>query len=230
MQLEAGKKYTDRRGRVYGPLMKTSCFFGESEGRRTWCSCGSIQAGDICPMDLVAEYVEPVQPEYRMLHDGEIINGDDEWNDGRQWRKACGGINRPFNSHIHVPHRRLVPAAPVESPDDWVELRPSHVMRRGVDQFYNVDEWQDVIGYHGSRADSTKPGRARCRRKDLPPMPPKTRTVVLKEWICWQNDEPETVLTAWGSTSPAITSEAYEAAFDNAIETGETRTVEIPVT
>jgi hypothetical protein len=30
MQLEAGKKYTDRRGRVYGPLVKVHCdLFGE---------------------------------------------------------------------------------------------------------------------------------------------------------------------------------------------------------
>ena len=67
MKLEAGKKYTDRRGRVYGPLVKTfGKFFGEHKETPLWDHDGRICYFDL-DMDLVAEYVEPVQPEYRML-------------------------------------------------------------------------------------------------------------------------------------------------------------------
>jgi len=61
---------------------------------------------------------------------------------------------------------------PVESPDDWVELPPEHVFRRGVDQFsigqgYNLS-WVDVEGFAGDKVSDYPGDKARCRRKDLP--------------------------------------------------------------
>jgi hypothetical protein len=172
MQLEAGKRYTDRRGRVYGPLVANHALFGECRENYTWSIDGRVSQCREYDIDLVAEYVEPVQPEYRMLDAGEIIKADDEWKDGLGWSPVCGGVGRPFNSHIHVPHRR---------------------------------------------------------RKDLPPVPPKTRTVVLQEWICWDDDYPEAVVTQWFSTDPSVNA-GLAAEYGHAVATGETRTVEIPVT
>jgi hypothetical protein len=199
-------------------------------------------------MDLVAEYVEPVQPGYRMLQDGDIIKGDDEWNDGRQWRKACGGINRPFNSHIHVPHRRLVEPAPVESPDDWViqDRVPARVVDPGEGYRLLADDEitlpTDERSYFGCESwDTLEHANAKyfigATRKELLKtwsdifirrrIAPATRTVVLKEWICWDDDGP--VITLWQDIDPATAGIDYNN-FDNAVATGETRTVEIPVT
>jgi len=315
MQLEAGKKYTDRRGRVYGPLVKTfGKFFGEHKETSLWDHDGRICYFDL-DMDLVAEYVEPVQPEYRMLQDGETIQPGDEYcGYSGKWEKVPSSGN-VFKSSLYVPHRRLVePAAPVESPDDWVILDPvvyaDHVPRVGIDQFQGWgDQWTTQETYHSKDAigkwhTATGGNHTRCRRKDLPPVPPaepefpkyyvsggvpwvytayvkrnsnnsfdciekedgrissiqgwsswnddrvsagdwkrvtqaeaearvtpkpKTRTVVLKEWLCWEDAEPETVTMHWCSTSPADETDQFSA-WDNAVETGNTRTVEIPVT
>ena len=47
-------------------------------------------------------------PEFEMLTDGQIIQADDEWFNGREWQPTCGGIGRPFDSSLYVPHRRRV--------------------------------------------------------------------------------------------------------------------------
>jgi hypothetical protein len=59
---------------------------------------------------------------------------------------------------------------------------------------------------------------------------PKTRTVVLKEWICWDDDYPETQSVAWRSVDPSDEETNSLVAFDHAHATGNTRTIEIPVT
>ena len=81
MQLEAGKKYTDRRGRVYGPMVKVSDdLFGEALEDYGWYRDGQRSLGKSVQGDLVAEYAEPVQAEYRMLQDGEVIQDGDEYS------------------------------------------------------------------------------------------------------------------------------------------------------
>lgn len=322
MQLEAGKKYTDRRGRVYGPLVKTGVrFFGEDKETSLWEPNGTISYFDL-DMDLVAEYVEPVkaaEPEYRMLQEGELILSGDEYNawDGK-WERIPYGINRPFSSRINVPHRRLVkpeetkaaepapvespddwviqdrvPARngidhgwfapcvteasshpwlfrsgvnaegrkhgdkmtwgdtlnvyckrkdlpPIESPDDWVILDPvvyaEHELRKDIDWMEYGLGWHAVNGFAGTTVERfLKPSHhkaVRCLRKDLPPVPPKkpkTRTVVLKEWLCWQDDEPEAVALEWFSLDPSE-NHGDLVEWDHAHATGNTRTVEIPVT
>lgn len=61
---------------------------------------------------------------------------------------------------------------PVESPDDWVELPPEHILRRGVDQYSSGKgenlRWYDVEGLEGDRVSDWPHDKARCRRKDLP--------------------------------------------------------------
>jgi len=140
-----------------------------------------------------------------------------------------------FKSSIYYPHRRVVPAAPVESPDDWV-TQDRVPVRVGVDEISWVGDgfcWAS----HGGLSDGKMHGhnengmilKVRCRRKDLPPVPPKTRTVVLQEWICWDDDYPESVVTQWFSTDPSVNA-GLAAEYGHAVATGNTRTVEIPVT
>jgi hypothetical protein len=242
MQLEAGKRYTDRRGRVYGPLVKDGVFYAEQVNCPLWSSNGQINH-DSLDMDLVAEYVEPVQPEYRMLQDGETVLPDDEYlGYSEKWEKVPSSGN-VFKSSIYYPHRRVVPAAPVESPDDWV-TQDRVQERPGIDEWRMYTEengkrtgeamWnlssigQTWFGKHGDKRGACTM-EVRCRRKDLPPVPPKTRTVVLQEWICWDDDYPEAVVTQWFSTDPSVNA-GLAAEYGHAVATGETRTVEIPVT
>jgi hypothetical protein len=240
MQLEAGKRYTDRRGRVYGPLVKDGVFYAEQVNCPLWSSNGQINH-DSLDMDLVAEYVEPVQPEYRMLQDGETVLPDDEYlGYSEKWEKVPSSGN-VFNSWLYWPHRRLVEPAPVESPDDWV-IQDRVPARAGIDQecwsnwrpgaWSTVSEGQVCYGRkmrHGEADHMGDTLSLRCRRKDLPPVPPKTRTVVLQEWICWDDDYPEAVVTQWFSTDPSVNA-GLAAEYGHAVATGETRTVEIPVT
>jgi hypothetical protein len=308
MQLEAGKKYTDRRGRVYGPLVTDSQFLAEQFGCQLWCNDGLITPGKQFDMDLVAEHVEPVQPapEYRMLQDGETVLPDDEYlGYSEKWEKVplSGNV---FKSSIYFPHRRLVTpeetkaaepadnrtdpgegyrllevgeiekegdeyynadksrwvptglvgskctvgdringysirrrlvqAAPVESPDDWVILDPvvyaKHELRKNIDWIEYGMGWRLVNGYAGTTVEKflgcDHHCGVRCRRENLPPVPPKTRTVVLKEWICWDDDYPEVVVIQWFSTDPSVNA-GLAAEYGHAVATGETRTVEIPV-
>lgn len=248
MQLEAGKKYVDRRGRVYGPLSKDSMFFAEQYGCQLWYDDGRITPGRTFDMDLVSEYAEPPlglalekTPEYRLLTEGELIQSGDEyraWDD--RWEKAPD-VGKKWTSRIYVPHRRLVKSEEskaVESPDDLV-IQDRVPAREGVDFGWNVslkdwdnykpcESWKwDIEDSYAGRLHGSLGNIGRlavfCRRKDLPPLPPKTRKVVLKEWICWDDAEPQ-VMTVWAAVDPS------EDGADHAVETGNTREVEIPVT
>ena len=74
--------------------------------------------------------------------------------------------------------------APVESPDNWVEITdPNHEPRDGVDWFNGGPSGQWII--HEPRhvrstlkeyQQSWPMGRFRCRRKDLPPVPSPEET------------------------------------------------------
>lgn len=171
MQLEAGKKYTDRRGRIYGPMITADAggsLFGESPNDYGWYRSGQRSPGKPMQGDLVAEYVEPVQPEYRMLQDGEIVQPGDEYCGWcGKWEKVPS-TGYVFKSSLYHQHRRLVKA-----------------------------------------------------------VPPKARTVVLKEWLCWDDCGP--VVLLWQDVDPTTDGIAYNE-FDHAHTTGNTRTVEIPVT
>ena len=323
MQLEAGKRYTDRRGRVYGPLVTDSQFFAEQFGCQLWYNDGLITPGKQYDMDLVAEYVEPVQPESWYLHSGcrsvvlRVAAGSVTYfEDGNQ------GGSHPADSRCWILGEKITaeearariaaqvkpadaPAAPVESPDDWVtqDRVPARV---GIDSqnwlpVWGEGKWRDIT--HGDSAKGKRHGyidgmrdtlSLRCRRKDLPPVKPAvdpgegyrllgddeitlptderayfgcetwdtlewanskyfvgttrkqllktwpdivirrriapaTRTIVLKEWICWDACEPEAVTVDWFLLDPSEEHGQF-LAYDHAHPTGNTRTVEIPVT
>ena len=63
LKLEAGKKYVDRRGRVFGPLVicGVARYFGEDNACPLWSESGITQFynNENCSMDLVAEHIEP---------------------------------------------------------------------------------------------------------------------------------------------------------------------------
>jgi hypothetical protein len=64
---------------------------------------------------------------------------------------------------------------PVESPDDWVELPLHHVMRENIDWYFEgwydgKENWAMVRGLAGKLVWDVHIQRARCRRKDLPPI------------------------------------------------------------
>ena len=61
LKLEAGKKYVDRRGRVFGPVYCYGSYFCENKDMPMWYENGRIGsfAKPNSDMDLVAEYVEP---------------------------------------------------------------------------------------------------------------------------------------------------------------------------
>jgi len=186
MQLEAGKKYVDRRGRVYGPLEKAyGKFFGENKETSLWGSDGTI-CGLILDMDLVAEYVEPapvnpvVDPGdgYRLLGLDEVTLPDDE----RIYAEILGG---------------------------WNSLDSCNAKFVGVTVGSLLTKWPMIV----------------IRRK----LPPKTRTVVLKEWMCWDLRDPSCVRMEWCTTNPALNlGDTIE--YDYAHPTGNERTIEIPVT
>jgi len=252
MQLEAGKKYTDRRGRVYGPLVTDSQFFAEQFGCQLWYTDGLITPGKQYDMDLVAEYVEPVQPESWYLHrdcnhtilrvsDGRVTYFEDGIKGGSYCEKERAYIlgekitAEDASARIAAQVNPAVMPAPVESPDDWVILDPvvyaDHELRKDIDWIEYGPGWRLVNGYAGTTVEKflgcDHHCGVRCRRKDLPPVPPKTRTVVLKEWICWDDDGP--VVTLWQDIDPTDGEIDYNN-FHHAVATGETRTVEIPVT
>lgn len=75
LKLEAGKKYVDRRGRVFGPMLPISTistYFQDSEGA-VWDGSGKLggRLDPPCSMDLVAEYQDPkpAEPTQASLHD-----------------------------------------------------------------------------------------------------------------------------------------------------------------
>lgn len=61
MNLEEGKKYVDRRGRVFGPMVldQHTGYFGEQEDQyASWFGDGRVWAGSDSQCDLIAEHVE----------------------------------------------------------------------------------------------------------------------------------------------------------------------------
>ena len=168
MQLEAGKKYTDRRGRVYGPMVQVSdgCHgvFGENRDDYGWYRDGRRSPGRDIQGDLVAEYVEPVkasEPEYRMLQEGELIKAGDQYFawDGK-WETAPD-LGRTWKSSIYVPHRRLVkheetkasePADTRVTAGEGYRLLNVGEHEQEGDEYYNADKSKWVpTGLIGSR-------------------------------------------------------------------------------
>lgn len=200
MQLEAGKKYTDRRGRVYGPMVQVSdgCHgvFGENRDDYGWYRDGRRSPGRDIQGDLVAEYVEPVKADepadtrvpagegYRLLNVGEAEQEGDEYYNADKSKWVPTGLigSRCTNADLvngYSIRRKIEQPVPVESPDDWVILDPvvyaEHELRKDIDWIF-VASWQPADGYAGCTVDEfilIAQNKVRCLRKDLPPVPPQ---------------------------------------------------------
>lgn len=100
----------------------------------------------------------------------------------------------------------------------WSDCRPS------TDRMWLMTETgrpQAVGRKHGDKhPDNSLVLWVRCRRKDLP----KTRTVTLYEWLCWDEGGDEEIY--WMAGPPVETATRY--GFKYFVKTGNTRTVEVP--
>jgi hypothetical protein len=189
-KLEAGKKYVDRRGRVYGPMIQNCGRFDEVQDSYGWGGDGRRNHSGESQIDLVAEYVEPAPVEYRLLDEGEIIQSGDEWKCGKSWISEGLSVGKKWRSHLYVPHRRRVePPTPVESPDDWV-VQDRVPPRAGIDQVGYTDKpglgWCDAQGkwFNVTHGSDTGCGilQVRCRRRHLPPLPPVQTKIPVRLW------------------------------------------------
>jgi len=244
MQLEAGKKYTDRRGRVYGPLVKTGSFFGECPGNSAWYVHGNVAIGESRPMDLVAEYVEPapvespddwvtLPPEHVLRHTDEVMDIYGWW------------VNAPAGMHANECRaarcRRkdlpeVKPALSVVDPGEGYRLLEPHEVTLPDDEraymwaLGDICSWEtltqcnprEFVGVTWASLLSSRPDIV-IRRK----LPPKTRTITLKEYACWDDDSPEAVVISW-QTEGMVRHIDYTY-FDNEHFTGNERTIEIPL-
>ena len=127
----------------------------------------------------------------------------------------------------------------IESPDDLVvqDLVPA---RTGIDRGWWVrpehfDTWKvsqahswGMYDLHAGKrhGDTVELGVDRlvvmCYRRDLPTM----EEVTLNEYVAWDNDGPKCLL--WSEADPTIGTDSL-GAWDNAIATGNTRKVEVPI-
>ncbi len=100
--------------------------------------------------------------------------------------------------------RKDLPVVVQNVDEDWVELPPEHELRKGIDQILFSDgDWHVVDGFAGATVEEFG-DKARCLRKDLPPIepqsapiaavaeqPPEARYVVQQRTNvrAWMNDE-----------------------------------------
>lgn len=79
--------------------------------------------------------------------------------------------------------------APVELPDDWVDLPETHILRADIDQVLyehdTINYWQEVCPSAGMRLNDSQYKRARCRRRDLPAQP---APIDHERWFMWSDD------------------------------------------
>lgn len=129
-KLEVGKKYIDRRGRVYGPLVNNAPFFGEREEERVWMRTGKINGSRDYDMDLVAEYVETIEsPDDWVTQDRVPCRpGIDQFRsgDGGAW------INPLSYNHVHGVggaqlrcRRKDLPPVEEVYPQYWTTINPN---------------------------------------------------------------------------------------------------------
>ncbi len=262
MQLEAGKKYTDRRGRVYGPIIKAwSLFWGEHAETPLWNHDGTIDRISR-DMDLVAEYVEPApveSPDDWVIQDRvparegidfgwnvsakdfDVYVPDDRWKwsiSGSYTGRMHGSYGNMSRLAVFCRRKYLPPEKPVVDPGEGYRLLADDEITLSTDERAYVwgpddrSEWdtlkeansREFVGVTVASLLVDRPNMA-VRRK----LSPATRTIVLKEWICWDDCQPDCVTIDWCSTRPDEDLGKFTE-YDHAHPTGNTRTVEIPVT
>lgn len=88
LKLEAGKKYVLRNGDVVGPLKLSplQLAFPFMANGLSWKANGDFLSAATHTHDIVSEYVEP---EYRILNPGELVQKDDEYStDNEKWERV----------------------------------------------------------------------------------------------------------------------------------------------
>lgn len=174
MQLEAGKCYVDRKGRVFGPLHCVGAMFGEGANSvSTWYSNGTASVNHESSIDLIAEHVP--EPSYRMLRAGELIeSGDEVYSCHHTWIPVVLSIGSKLDpSDENRLRRRIVQVGSdavqqASSDPHMIETEHiAHVLRPGVDSVWNGNAW---IPYTGKKTSlgMTKYPRARFLKSAAP--------------------------------------------------------------
>lgn len=105
--------------------------------------------------------------------DAEIVRDNkrtkDKWTADESKFVEVGSWREVTEAEALARVKTAEPAA-AESPDDWVELGPEHVLREEIDEvWYSVEHfWQKVGTSAGVMLVDSSYKYARCRRKDLP--------------------------------------------------------------
>ena len=186
-RLETGKRYVDRRGRVFGPMMKDGkkVCYGESTGDCGWFPNGT-RMGPREPRetDLIAECVEPVSTETP-----EDCFAHQNWQHTKQDMSGLW----PFIVE-ELKGKETQNTTPVESPDDWV-VQDRVPYRKEFDECrWDSDspwmKYQSTPESYRHGYESTgmmrKVLQVRCSRKDLPPLPsplPPAKKIPVRLWV-----------------------------------------------
>jgi len=316
MRLEAGKKYTDRRGRVYGPLIEDEGSFYEDEYGTNWWPDGRVSTKKESLADLVAEYVEPVPaasieslanvvadviidamgepdpatfPQYwtkaqcaprevafvRRISATAfvVIMNDGTESEQRCWSpkdsvyrkqitevEAMAMIKKPESV---VPEKSVLQKAyeaaakcmdcttcgdfcektsnPTEVWPKWFQIAEGHIAEfpeTGGSTNYRRGE-KDTEGYPASHYHGQFPEfwkqitsfdamSLMSKWGHIENATPKTRTVTLREWACWEDERESDVTLVWSSRDPTIDDDGF-IGWDNAVLTGDVRSIELPV-
>jgi hypothetical protein len=229
-------------------MMHVGLHFGESSGCGFWLRSGTIGA-DVRDMDLVAEYVEPAPVEspddWVTLPPDHILRHTDEVMDIYGW-----WVNAPVGMHANkfraarCRREDLLPVQPamlVVDPGKGYRLLEPHEVTLPTDEraySWSADDssgWDTLTRanareFVGVTVGSLKPSRPEMaiRRK----LPPNTRTIILKEWVCWDDNYPDCIRIEWRTTDPSESFGLYcdTSEYDHAHATGNERTIEIPLT
>lgn len=146
MQLEVGKCYVDRKGRVFGPMFRCGSLFDEGPiASSIWYSNGAASVNRESSLDLIAEHVP--EPSYRMLRAGELIeSGDEVYSCHHTWIPVVLSVGCYVDpADVNRLRRRIVPQA--SSDPHMLETECiSHVLRPGVDSVWNGNSWIPYTG------------------------------------------------------------------------------------
>lgn len=172
MQLEVGKCYVDRKGRVFGPMFRCGSLFDEgSNSCSIWYDNGAVSVNRESALDLIAEHA--LEPSYRMLRAGELIeSGDEVYSCHHTWIPVVLSIGSKVDpADVNRLRRRIVPQASSD-PHILVTEHLFHVMRPGVDSVWDGTKW---IPYTGEKTclGMTTYARARFAKSAAPVASPR---------------------------------------------------------
>jgi hypothetical protein len=184
MKLEEGKKYVDRRGRVFGPMILDGIhLFAEDKSGPVWHNDGRHFVARECSLDLIAEHVE-ICPmcENPCVPCGVACKECGEFAveyAGCNWKGSENG----WVTQALVPVRVGIDEFTYVD-DDGKQVQEWKVAREG-------DNW-DLGFKHGDCHEDGDTVHVRCRRKDLPASaaPPASKRTPVTLWVPEGGDWP----------------------------------------